>query len=126
MPPPHYRQRPAADWDSHHLGDTMERRHLGGAGGSRSRATVFDWDSRHLGGDLKSLRTLKTLTSFTTLMTLTTLKSLTPLIRYAPTHAPPLRQRHLHLEEPVGGVGWRLPRRIRQIRLAEVVRVAQF
>ncbi len=52
MPPPHYRQRPAADWDSHHLGDTMESRRLGGAGGSRSRATAFDWDSRHLGGDL--------------------------------------------------------------------------
>ena len=41
MPPPHYRQRPEADWDSRHLCDTMESRRLGGAGGSRSRATDY-------------------------------------------------------------------------------------
>ena len=34
------------------------------------------------------------------------------------TRLAPLRQLHLHLKEPVRGVGWRLPHRIRQILLA--------
>ena len=37
------------------------------------------------------------------------------------SHATPmfLRQLHLHLEEPVGGVGGRLPRRVRQVHLVK-------
>ena len=67
-------------------GARMECRHLGGAGGSRSRATALR-EGRNL-------------------------------LRPHP-HPVPLRQLHLHFEEPMAGVRGARPRRVRQVRLAE-------